>query len=246
MINNLSLSGERFFIAMNRETHKELLEFYVVNGGDGKKVQLYKSFSAANHAKLKYFVKQLNIDVKVPNTAPVKKISEPVTKVNAPVEKQRKSIFSDFISQYPKELHSAFKQRYDHWLEACALKVELNEVHHSDEETAYNIQYKLLDHLEKMDRCQEALNHYNEHKRIMQTETIADFSKLSPNQLVLKRNVIRSNISKRKLTIKKMEDSLPNNSEPNYRKKLHQLNLKLEQLRVIENELRILDEMVGN
>lgn len=231
---------------MNWENHKELLDFYLANGGDGKKVQLYKSFSLANYAKLKYFVKQLNVALPVPATAPVKKASAPVTSPTPPAEKPRKGIFTDFISQYPKELHPAFKQRYDHWLEACALKVELNEVHHSDEETAYNIQYKLLDHLEKMDRCQEALNHYNEHKRIMQTETIADFSKLSPNQLVLKRNVIRSNISKRKLTIKKMEDSLPNNSEPNYRKKLHQLNLKLEKLRVIENELRILEEMVGN
>jgi len=228
---------------MNREIHKELLEFYVANGGDAKKVQLYKSFSPANHAKLKYFVKQLNIAFPVPATAPVNQVSALVTKSTSPEEKQRKSIFSDFISQYPKELHKAFKDRYDHWLEACALKVELNDVHHSDQETAYNIQYKLLDHLEKMDRCQEALNHYNEHKRIMQTETIADFSKLTPNQLVLKRNVTRSNISKRKLTIKKLEDSLPNNSDPNYRKKLHQLNLKLEQLRVIENELRILEEL---
>ncbi|MGD1319536.1 hypothetical protein [Chryseobacterium sp. 2R14A] len=231
---------------MNRDAHKELYQHYIVNGGDAKKVQLYKSFSPANYAKLKYFVKQLNIDVPVPDTASVKNISEPVTNLNPPVEKQRKSIFSDFISQYPKELHSAFKQRYDHWLEACALKVELNDVHRTDEETAYDIQVKLLDHLEKMDRCQEALDHYNKHKRIMLTETLADFSKLSPMELLKKRNATRSNITKRKATIKKMEDALPKNTDPEYRRKLHQVNCKMEQLRDIENELEKLEELVGN
>ncbi|WP_265427871.1 hypothetical protein [Chryseobacterium sp. YIM B08800] len=230
---------------MNRDTHRELYQQYISNGGDAKKVQLYKSFSPANYAKLKYFVKQLNIDVPFPDAGSAKKITQTVTKVNTP-EKPRKSIFSDFISQYPKELHSAFKQRYDHWLEACALKVELNDVHQTDEETAYDIQFKLLDHLEKMDRCQKALDHYNKNKRIMLTETLADFSKLSPMELLKKRNATRSNITKRKATIKKMEDALPKNTDPDYRRKLHQVNCKIEQLIVIENELEKLEETIKN
>lgn len=231
---------------MNRDAHRELYQRYIANSGDAKKVQLYKSFSPANYAKLKYFVKQLNIDVQAHETTPVKKISEPVTKANTPAEKHRRSIFSDFISQYPKELHSSFKQRYDHWLEACALKLELNDVHRTDEYTAYDIQVKLLDHLEKMDRCQKALDHYNKNKRIMLTETLADFSKLSPMELLKKRNATRSNITKRKATIKKMEDALPKNTDPNYRMKIHQVNCKLEQLSVIENELEKLEKIISS
>lgn len=243
MNRNLSLSGERFFI-MNRESHKQLYNQYIANGGDVKKVQLYKSFSPANYAKLKYFVKQLNIPIAEP--LKIEEEGKKTPPIYRQQEKPRKGIFVDFISQYPKELHHAFKKRYEHWLEACALKAELNDVHRTDEETAYEIQCKLMDHLEKMDRYQEALDHYNKNKRIMITESLADFSNLSPMELLKKRNSARSNISKRKATIKKMEESLPKNTDPKYRQKLHQLNRKLEQLRVVENELEILDEMVGN
>lgn len=226
---------------MNRDTHKKLYDHYLSHGGDAKKVQLYKSFSCANHAKLKYFVKQLNIIF--PKVDPVK-IQEPKKEIIKSV-KERKSIFSDLISNYPKELHGAFKDRYDYWLNACSLKIELNEVHYSDEETAYEIQVKLWDCLEKMDRCQEALTHYRENKRILETISTADFSKLSAMELLKKRNSTRSNITKRKSTIRKLEELLPKHTNPNYRKKLHQINLKIEQLRKIENELQILEELIN-
>lgn len=223
---------------MNRELHKELFNQYLANGGDAKKVHLYKSFSPANYAKLKYFSKQLNITV--PNSTPQEVVK---TETLVP-QTERKGIFKDYISEYPKELHIAFKKRYDYWMDACALKVDLNAVHPSDDETAYELQVKIADCFDKMDKYQDALDHYREHKRIMRTETMADFSKLSPMELIRKRNSTRSNMSKRKATIKKMEESLPKNTEPNYRKKLHQLNRKKEQLLEVENELDILEELV--
>jgi len=232
---------ERGFLnTMNRDTHKKLYEHYLSHGGDAKKVQLYKSFSMANHAKLKYFVKQLNVVPKVEpeHQLPKKEIIKSI--------KERKSIFSDLISNYPKELHVAFKDRYDYWLNACSLKIELNEVHYSDEDTAYEIQAKLWDCLEKMDRCQEVLTHYRENKRILETKSTADFSKLSAMELLKKRNSTRSNITKRKSTIKKLEELLPKHTDPAYRKRLHQINLKIEQLRKIENELKSLEEVINN
>ena len=156
---------------MNRESHKKLIEHYLSNGGDAKKIQLYKSFSLANFAKLKYFVKQLNIAI--PEVTELEKTKPKPENIKS--EKERKSIFSDLISNYPKELHSAFKKRYDYWLEACSLKVQLNNVHRTDEQTAYEIMVRLWDSLEKMDHCQKALDHYREHKRILETETISDF-----------------------------------------------------------------------
>lgn len=226
---------------MNREFHKKLYEHYLSNGGDVKKVLLYKTFSIANHAKLKYFIKQLNI---VTTPDPVKDNEDKKEKVKSP--DHRKGIFADLISNYPKELHEAYKNRYEYWLNACSLKIELNNVHYSDEDTAYEIQAKLWDCLEKMDRCQEALDHYRDHKRILETKTLADFSKLSAIELLKKRNSIRSNITKRKSTIKKLEEMLPRHTDANYRKKLNQVNLKIEQLRKIENELVRLEEIINN
>lgn len=227
---------------MNWEAHKELIEIYLSSGGDAKKIQLYKSFSNANHAKLKYFVKQLKVDL--PESKPIK--PEVKSAKIIPEEKNRKGIWNDLISQYPVELHKDYQNRYKYWLEACSLKVELNAVHRKDEKTAYELQEKIMFCFEKMDKAQKALQHYQDHKRIIKTETKADFSQLSPMELLLKRNSMRSNISKRNSTIDKMEESLPDASSPDFKRKLHSLNRKKEQLQEILNELEILEEMVGN
>ncbi|MFL9835000.1 hypothetical protein [Chryseobacterium terrae] len=225
---------------MDRNAHKNLIALYLEKGGDEKKIVQIKSFSVKNYVRIKFLLKQLNIPV----PEETETVTERPTDVSAPPE--RKGIFKDYISEYPKELHDAFKKRYDYWLEACALKVELNAVHPTDEETAFEIQMKISDCFDKIDKYQGALDHYREHKRIKKTETLADFSQLTPMELIKKRNSTRSNISKRRATIKKMEDALPKNNEPNYRMKLHQINRKKEQLQEVENELDILEEMVGN
>jgi len=227
---------------MNRQTHKELIEIYLSSGGDVKKIQLYKSFSPANHAKLKYFLKQIKIDL--PDAKPVKIGAKTTTII--PEAKDRKGIWNDLISQYPIELHQDYQNRYKYWLEACSLKVELNAVHRKDEKTAYELQEKIMFCFEKMDKAQKALQHYQNHKRIIKTETKTDFSQLSPMELLLKRNSTRSNISKRNSTIARMEAILPNVSDPNFKRKLHSLNRKKEQLQELLNELEILEAMVGN
>ncbi len=57
--------------------------------------------------------------------------------------------------------------------------------------------------MENFDKQKEILDHYNFHKRIMPTESKEDFSKLSPVELVNKRNSIRSLITRRKQTLEK-------------------------------------------
>jgi len=232
---------------MTREEHKNLIDLYLASGGDAKKIQLYQSFSAANFVKLKYFVKQLKVELpeNTKLSTPPTKLSTPHPEPSAPV-KERKGIWNDLISQYPVELHQEYQNRYKYWLEACSLKVELNAVHYKDEKTAYEIQEKIMFCFEKMDKAQKALNHYQKNKRILKTETKVDFSGLSPMELLNKRNVTRSNITKRKATIKKMEDALPKSDHPDFKRKLHSVNLKIEQLQMMINELEVLEKMVGN
>jgi hypothetical protein len=229
---------------MDRNTHKNLLDHYLKNGGDAKKVKLISAFSSANHAKLKYFIKQLNIDL--PEVAEVKgtKTEEISTKTIVP-PKQKNSIFSDLISNYPKELHSAFKMRYEHWLEACSIKIQLNDVDIRDEKKALEIQWLLMNQLDAMDKCQRALEYYKVNKRVLETETKATFENLTPMELIKRRNNLRSSITKRTATMKRMEKELPDLNDPKYNLKLHLLNRKKEEIQKLENMVSKLDEMIS-
>lgn len=231
---------------MNRDAHKILIEQYLSLGGSAQKVKAISSFSLGNHAKLKYFIKQLNatpVDVAEEKGT---KITEKSTKTVAPTEKQKNSIFSDLISNYPKELHHAFKMRYDHWLDACSLKIELNDVDLKDEEKALEIQCKLMRNLESMDQCQKALEYYQKNKRVLETETKSNFDNLSPLELIKKRNNLRSSISKRQVTLKKMEKDLPKKTDTKYNLKLHLLNRKKEEIQKLKNMVLKLDEMIDS
>lgn len=229
---------------MNRDNHKKLYDQYIAAGGDAKKVHLYKSFNLANHAKLKYYFKQINATISDPSNTVVKTEERSVSEILIP-DKEKKSIFSDLITNYPRELHKAFKERYDHWLEVCSLKILLNDTHYSDHDTAYDIQEKMIWLLEKMDRCQYALDHYRENKRIMEFESQEDFSKLTPMQLIKKRISVRSSLTKRNSTLKRMEENLPDSIDPEYKKKLHQINRKKEQIRELDNILQKLEELIS-
>lgn len=230
---------------MDRDAHKILIEQYLSLGGSAQKVKAISSFSLGNHAKLKYFIKQLNAKpVEVTNT-PVVKLSTPPAG-NSALPEKRKSIFSDLISHYPVDLHHAYKMRYEHWLEACSLKVMLNDVDVKDEETALEIQWKIFDNLEAMDKYQKALEYYGKNKRILETETKANFDDLSPIELIKKRQNIRSNISKRMKTFKKMESELPKKGADDYNLKLHLLNRKKEEIQQLKNMVTKLDEMIDS
>lgn len=223
---------------MDRNTHKKLLDHYLENGGDGSKIKLITAFSLANHAKLKYFIKQLNIDL------PLNEIEEKPIIITP--QKAQKSVFTDLISNYPKELHSAFKMRYEHWLEACSLKIELNAITIRDEAKALEVQWKLMDQLEAMDKCQKALEYYKVNKRVLEIKTTANFDDLAPIDLLKRRNNLRSSITKRNATKDRMEKGLPDKTDSKYNLKLHLLNRKIEEIQKLKNMVVKLDEMIGN
>ncbi|CDN79533.1 hypothetical protein [Elizabethkingia anophelis] len=225
---------------MNREIHKQLIGQYISSGGNPEKIKAFQDFSTANHAKLKYFIKQLG-----ETPEPIISVSDENPKETVPAEHKKQSIFSDLISNYPQELHIAYKQRYDYWLEACSLKIQLNAVDHGDEKTAYEIQNKMFAALDQLDKCQNALDHYKEYKRVLPIETKVDYGSLSPMELITTRNNLRSNITKRKSTISKMEASLPKTSHPNYKRDLHLLNRKKEQLQEYENRVEQLNNLIN-
>lgn len=226
---------------MDRNTHKKLISDYIAAGGNQLKVKMISSFSLQNHAKLKSLIKQLN-----PEPLPEPEVHSVIErKVLVDQSKRKESKFSDLISNYPSELHSVFKKRYDYWLEACSLKQQLNEVDRLDEGTALNIQWKILENINAMDECQAALDYFKENKRILPTETKMNFDSLSPLEIINKRNNLRSNITKRSKTLRLMESELPTKDSPDYNLKLHLINRKKEQIQEYINQVSELDKMIN-
>ncbi len=222
---------------MNAKIHKELLEKFKSSGGSPRVAQSLKIFSLANYARLKYEYKKLSSCQQESTIQPVSTTVENSPKEN---EVQRKNkVFNDFISEYPVQLHSTYRKRWEMWLEACSLKVKLNAIDNNPklEEKAFDLQIKIYRCFKVFDDCQKKLKHYQVYKRIMPTDVQKDFSKMSEVELLKYQNNLRALITRRRQTISKMEAELPNEYSENYTKKLHSLNLKREQLAEKENEL---------
>ena len=123
------------------------------------------------------------------------------------------------ISFYPLELHPIYKKRIESFYEACTLKTQLNNLPEESEKEALELQFK----------------------RIMPFETKEDFSGLSPQELVNKRQKLYSRISKRKSTLLALDNrykSCPEgaskvsllNKINQKKEEMQQLNLQVEAL----------------
>lgn len=220
---------------MNAKEHKKLLSEFVAKGGSERLSKSLQRFSLQNHAKLKYELSKLKTEDKP-------KIESPRT-VETP--KTRK-VFDDLIADYPVQLHSTFRRRWEVWLEACSWKMQLNRVDAQDAETAFGIQIKIYNCFIEFDRCQKILKHYREHKRIMPTEVATDFSKLTELELFKCRNKLRASITRRRQTIEKQETNLPDKEDESYVLRLHSLNRKKEQLQDKLNELLACEKLLKN
>lgn len=225
---------------MDRKTHKALISQYLELGGNSTLIKNISSFSLANHAKLKYHIKQL-LGSKEIGVEKADEEIKPEIQVAPPAK--RKSAFSDLISNYPEDLHEVFKNRYNYWLESCSIKLKLNAVPIDDQDRAYELQCLLFEKLDGLDKCQEILDYYTEHKRILPTHSNKDFTNLTAMELLKKRNNLRSNISKREKTLRKIESEL-SETAPDYRLRLHLYNRKREQLEVYKNELKEVDVII--
>ena len=80
----------------------------------------------------------------------------------------------------------------------------------------------------------------------MPLETETDFEGMSELEIYKYRDNLRALITRRKQTIKKMESSLPAPEDPEYKSRLHTLNLKREQLQEKENELMECEKFLNN
>jgi hypothetical protein len=214
------------------EKHDRNIQVYLANNGDPKIAKMYRSPSLENRAKMLHFVKNLQ-DLK-PLTEPEPAKQKPSIKTAeiVPVQKPpiSKPSFIGLISQYPVELHATYNEVYAIWLLVCSLKIQLNEVLPDDDAKAYDLQNEILKKMDRFDRCKNALDHYLEFKRVLPTQSLEDYSKLSPLQLDKEARNLTSLICRRKVTISKMEKEMVPMDDKNYNKVLAALNRKRESL----------------
>lgn len=213
------------------KSHEENLKIYIENGGDVKIANRYRLASIQNRAKISYLVSQQSTqgDLKMVVENVVKNaIERPL--INLEALQPSKPKFLGFINQYPTDLHGVYKECYNAWLDVCRLKLQLNEIAPLDQNDAYELQEKIISAIRSIDRLKKILDYWIEHKRILPTESKRDFSKMSALELDQERRNLASLISRRKQTIQKKENELPERTSLYYRKKESSLQQKKEQL----------------
>ena len=231
------------------KTHEENLQAFLALGGDPKLANKHKLPTIQNRAKISYFLSQLN---KVEQTEVAKINTEEKLEENVAEKKEKLEIvepskphFLGFIAKYPTELHSTYKDCYNEWLDVCRYKIELNGVAINDVNAAYEVQWKMHQSITNFDRYKKALDHWNEHKRILPTESKTDYSTYTLFELDQAKRSLATLISRRKKTIAKKEKELPPVDAMDYRKKLAAIQLKKEQLEeMLLNEIKI-NEYLG-
>ena len=116
----------------------------------------------------------------------------------------------DLIADYPVALHGVYRAKREAWLHACSLKLTLNAVPMEEEDKARELQRQLWQLFSAMDNYDVVLQYWRDHKKILEPQK-EDYSRLTPVELVQRRNTLRSNIVSREKSLAKWEEQV--NSE---------------------------------
>lgn len=186
--------------------YRELVNELERLGGDLRGVPRYYSLSA--EAKVRRLIKERSAQ---PTCAPESQSTstsgvtpqsgEPPQKSGEPAKKM------DWIADYPVALHGVYRAKQEAWLRACSLKLSLNQVPMEDEGKACEIQRQLWQLFETMDNCDVMLQYWRDHKKILEPVQ-EDYSRLTPMELVQRRNTLRSNIVSREKSLAKWEEQV--------------------------------------
>ena len=122
-------------------------------------------------------------------------------------EPPRASGVADLIADYPVALHGVYRAKREAWLRACSLKLTLNAVPMEEEDKARELQRQLWQLFSAMDNYDVVLQYWRDHKKILEPAR-EDYSRLTPVELVQRRNTLRSNIVSREKSLAKWEEQV--------------------------------------
>lgn len=230
------------------KTHEENLQLFLQLGGSEKVYRLYVSPTLANRAKIQAKVKELqrkNLKTEV-SEIPIAKPTKLITEASEPqtVESTPSHALLGVISEYPVELHAAYLKAFECWLNACSLKVKLNQVAPKEEKEAYGIQSAIYSTMQEFDRSKKALDYYKENRSILPTECKADLSAMSPLELDRRLRNLRPLITRRRQTIETKQKELPPPDDAKYHARISIINKKIEALETFELEAREIEKIL--
>ena len=113
----------------------------------------------------------------------------------------------DLIADYPVALHGVYRAKREAWLRACSLKLTLNAIPMEEEDKARELQRQLWQLFSAMDNYDVVLQYWRDHKKILEPQK-EDYSRLTPVELVQRRNTLRSNIVSREKSLAKWEEQV--------------------------------------
>ncbi len=96
-----------------------------------------------------------------------------------------------------------------------------------------------------VNNANETLNHYRKFKRVLPQKNTIDFSKLSQAEMIQQRNRLRSNISNRQRTVKKLQKELENAADKDKVRLSSKLTQKIEQLKNFKLQVAELDRFIA-
>lgn len=204
-------------------------------GASDRLIRSFNNYDLRTEARIKYEITKLEKEVSCKSVGPSER------NVYKP-----KADFKDYISDYPQELHAIYIKRRSSFLSACSLKKELNRLPIGGEKKAADLQWRIWNLFREMDKCQKILDHFRETKRIMPTQTTESFSDIPDKKLNLKLRNLRSNRSKRKKTIQRIQEDLPEVDHPDFKLKYNQLNRKLEALAELDLQIEKLTNIISD
>lgn len=114
---------------------------------------------------------------------------------------------ADLIADYPVALHGVYRAKREAWLRACSLKLTLNAIPMEEEDKARELQRQLWQLFSAMDNYDVVLQYWRNHKKILEPQK-EDYSRLTPVELVQRRNTLRSNIVSREKSLAKWEEQV--------------------------------------
>ncbi len=123
--------------------------------------------------------------------------------------------------------------------------MQLNEVDADDDTAAYKLQKQIIECFNVVDKANETLNHYRKFKRVLPQKNTVDFSNLSQSEMIQQRNRLRSNISNRQRTIKKLQKELENSADKDKVRLSSKLTQKIEQLKNFKLQVAELDRLIA-
>ncbi len=227
------------------EIYNKLISEYLKRGGSQSFIdRLPPVYSLRNEAKLRFELSKLK--PKSVSFAATQEKQTPVKRETSVEAKTNSRSLNDvgLISEYPPELHELYSERTSKFITACSLKMQLNEVVDYDIDTAYELQKRIIKCFNVVDKANEALNHYRKLKRVLPLKNTVDFSNLSQAEMIRQRNRLRSNISNRQRTVKKIQKELENAADKDKVRLSSKLTQKLEQLENFKLQVEELDRLI--